>query len=377
MTTSRETQPVARIGSPGELALIIPELLGFWPTESLVVVALGEPRGRVGLIQRLDLPEADCGMSRQVADSILARVTHDGGTKAIVVVWTERADVGAELPRARVVEALADAALRAGVEPLEALLVRAGRWWCYSCTRGCCPEDGTPLSMSSQAESVSLIAVERALNGRAVFASREELAQSLAPVLPPLGRAVRVASLAEAAERSLLASTHDRVGWRIDMLARHRAAMTDLADPRHQLSEIEASDLVVSLGDVPLRDCVLVEALENAAALQRLLEMLCRHALPPFDAPVCALLAWLCHARGDGTLAGIAAERALDDDPLYSAAHLVLDALESAVAPEVMRGSIEACRDETYRVAGLDATGTARATNSGEAAGRRSRSRAR
>lgn len=389
MTTSRDaapdtpphtppgSPPVARIGSPGELALVIPELLGFRPAESLIVVALGEPRGRLGLIQRIDLPPDDQPMPRRVADEIVSRVVRDGGTRAVVVIWTEQADRGAELPWAHLVEALADAALRAGLDAPESILVRGGRWWSYCCTRGCCPEDGTELRKSQAAESVSLVTVERALSGRVVFGSREELAESIAPVLPPLGRGVRDQALADAAERSLAGACADLSGWRAEMLTRYRAAMRDLADPRFRLADQEACDLVVALSDVPLRDCVLVEALEHGAALQHLLETLCRHALPPFDAPVCAILAWLCHARGDGTLASIAAERALDDDPIYSAAHLVLDALESAVPPEVMRSSIAACREETYATAGLDASGQRPRSKRAGAAARRSRPRAR
>lgn len=381
MTTSRDTPadapPVARIGSPGELALVIPELLGFRPAESLVVVALGEPRGRLGLIQRLDLPPDDRPLPPPVADEIVARVVREGGTRVVVLIWTAQADRGAELPRAAIVEALADAALRADLDAPESILVRAGRWWCYTCTRGCCPEEGTALTKAQAAESVSLVAAERALSGRVVFSSREDLARSIATVLPPLGRAVRAEALHEAAERCFTAAAADPVGWRREMLARYRTAMAELADPRSRLSEQDASDLVVAVSDVRLRDCVLIEALEHGPALQHLLETLCRHALPPFDAPVCALLAWLCHARGDGTLAAIAAERALDDDPIYSAAHLVLDALEAAVPPEVMRRSIAACRAETYATAGLDASGQRVRPKPAGVAARRSRPRAR
>lgn len=374
MTTSPDTPPVARIGSPGELALVIPELLGYWPQQSLLVVSLGEPRGRVGLVQRIDLPPPHFALRPAEADEVLHRVVHDGGTRAVVVVFTEESDCDGALPRAAVVEALADAALRAGVELVEAICVRSGRWWCYTCTS--CPTAGTPLEVSADAESVSLVAVERALAGRAVFGSRDELAASIAPAAPSEHWAQR---LGAAAERGLAGAWDGEPAWRLAMLERYRAAMDALADPRHQLTETELCDLVVGLADLRLRDCVLAEVLDRAAALQQLLELLCRHALPPFDAPVCALLAWVSHVRGDGTLAVIAAERALADDPLYSAAHLVLDALEAAVAPELMRSSIELCRAETYEAAGLDSSGRRLATSvkPEAAAARRSRSRAR
>ena len=376
MTTSPDNPPVARIGSPGELALIIPELLGYWPTESLTVISLGEPRGRVGLVQRIDLPPRGSGLSPADADAVLHRVVHDGGTRAVVVVWTEEPDRRAALPRAALVEALGDAALRAGVELIEAILVRGGRWWCYTCTS--CPADGAPLAASAGAESVSLVAVERAVAGRAVFGSRDELARSLAPALP-CSEDDWLDQLGAAAERMLVALLEDPPAWRLAMLERYRAAMDAWADPRQEPDHSELCDLVVSLSDIRLRDCVLAEVLTDRAALQHLLEQLCRRALPPFDAPVCALLAWVCHVRGDGTLAAIAAERALADDELYSAAHLVLDALESAIPPELMRTSIERCQAETYRAAGLDATGRgiSAAVSAEGPAGRRSRSRAR
>lgn len=375
MTTSPDNPPVARIGTPGELALVIPALLGYWPTESLTVISLREPRGRVGLVQRIDLPPSSVALPSHEADAVLHRVTHDGGTRAVVVVWTEEADHDAALPRAAVVESLAAAALRADVDLVEAVLVRDGRWWCYTCTR--CPGQGSALETAADAESVSLICAERALAGRAVFGSRDELAASIAPVLTcPPGEWLEL--LGDAAERAVLEVLERGPAWRLSMLERYRAAMRGLADPRYELADAEVGDLLVGLTDIRLRDCVLAEVLEDADQLQRLLEELCRRALPPFDAPVCALLAWVCHVRGDGTLAAIAAERALDDDPLYSAAHLVLDALEAAVPPELMRTSIEHSRRETYHAAGLDAAGRGLGVDlSRGAAGPRSRSRAR
>jgi hypothetical protein len=64
---------------------------------------------------------------------------------------------------------------------------------------------------------------------------------------------------------------------------------------------------------------------------------------PPFDAPVCATLAWIAYAGGDGVVANIALDRALTTDPDYPLARLIGDALDRQVPPwileEVMRSA--------------------------------------
>jgi hypothetical protein len=53
----------------------------------------------------------------------------------------------------------------------------------------------------------------------------------------------------------------------------------------------------------------------------------------PYDAPPLFLFGWAAWRAGDGTTAGMAAERAVRSDPAYSPADLLLAALAHAVDP--------------------------------------------
>ena len=63
----------------------------------------------------------------------------------------------------------------------------------------------------------------------------------------------------------------------------------------------------------------------------------CGICQPDFVAPPAALLAFTAWQAGDGALASIAIERALEADPEYSMALLVADALHAGLPPSAAR----------------------------------------
>jgi hypothetical protein len=89
-----------------------------------------------------------------------------------------------------------------------------------------------------------------------------------------------------------------------------------------------------------VRDEVATWALEQDDALLALSEQVARLVVPPYDAPVCTLLAWVAYARGDGARAAVALDRALRGDPSYPLALLLQAALDRALPPEVVRQAI-------------------------------------
>ena len=90
--TDTHPDPIAvRISDPGEIAASLPQLLGFRPRESVVLVGLGGPSGsRVGLTVRADIPPAgDAGaLARMLAD----RVCTDRPRAVLLAVVSEAAD---------------------------------------------------------------------------------------------------------------------------------------------------------------------------------------------------------------------------------------------------------------------------------------------
>src|SRR6476469_8558812 len=104
---------------PADLVAAVPYLVGFVPTDSIVVVSLRGPRLRLGLVARLDLP--DPAHVEEAAASLAQFVHRDGPRQAVVLVYDEQpwALLGGR-PRQSLVDALEAALLRHDVPVREA-----------------------------------------------------------------------------------------------------------------------------------------------------------------------------------------------------------------------------------------------------------------
>ena len=330
--------------SPGEIVALVPHLVGFQPAESLVAVSLRPPRKRVGLVLRVDLVDHPA-LVRQVVDSLL----RDGPASSLLVVHTAEPSAP-QHPWSGLVRAVEQGLVERGVGVEEALLVRDGRWWSYRCAEACCPESGTPLDPGS---AVALqVAAAAAYEGRAVLPSRADLVASVRPDLP-LG-AAPVERLQEQARRDLAErrrSDASATGRR--EVERWRAALQAWRDRPVRPAAAETAALVVALRSVAVRDEVASWGAQRDDALLGLLLQVARSAVPPDDAPVLGVLAWVAYARGDGALALVAAERALASEPGYSAATLLLEAIDRIVPAEqvrqVLRGTARELRGRELR----------------------------
>ena len=325
--------PIARVSSPTDLVRLVPHLCGFVPSESLVVLSLRGPRKRVGLTIRVDLPPDD--LVPDLTADLAARLTWDGATEALLVVYTADPE---QRPRRELVAAVSAALAGADVRVQDALLVRDGRWWSYTCDdQRCCPARGVPVSSQPPSPAIGLVEATQALDGRAVLPSRDELVASLRP---PSFLA------AAAAEQALRAAA---AAWAADDPRRRRPVALDalrdalrcMADPRARLQD--PARLVVALGDIGVRDQVLTWVLDEEAALLDLLHRLADVSVAPFDAPVCTLLAVVAWCRGSGALANVALDRALASDPGYSLAALVRAGLDRQVPPAAVRRWLATC----------------------------------
>lgn len=327
--TPVSSRPVARLTSPGDIVATVPTLCGFLPQNSVVVLSLRGPRKRLGLTVRLDLPPP--GQVALVGEALADRVAQDGGGAAAVVVFAAR--------RAPVlVDAVTAACAARSIDVTEALHVADARWSSYACTGPCCPVEGTAVPPVP-----GLVEAEQALDGRAVLASREELVRSLAPPAGPLA-ALATARLESAGQRWLAERQSAGVA------SARRSAVLGAEDALQvvagggTLANDVAAEFAIALHDVLVRDEVATWALERSDALLSLAEQIAGVVVPPHDAPVCTLLAWVAYARGDGARANVALDRALLTDPAYSLALLLRQALDGAVAPAQVRRSMRATR---------------------------------
>ncbi|WP_369138963.1 DUF4192 domain-containing protein [Modestobacter versicolor] len=341
--------PTVHLSGRGDVAAALPQLIGFRPRESLVVVALRGATGlRVGLTARVDLPAAEHRgpVLRELVRSLLT----DGPAAVLLLVVSESDDDAAvppapgsagpvaELPHRPLVHDAVLAFDAAGVAVREAVLVRRGRWWSYDCARGCCaPDVGTPLPGGT-----SPLAAAAALGGQVVEDDRAALVRRIAPVgfLAAAGMAQACDQVGDDLARRTAELGWDEVaeeGWAA-VLAAVEAAGPARDGGGQRLSDREVARLAWGLRDVDLRDRALALALgDSAAAAESVWVDLTRRAPAPLDAAPATLLAVTAWVRGDGALANVALARALDSEPGYTFAVLLRSALDACVPPARIR----------------------------------------
>jgi hypothetical protein len=317
-----------RLKGPADLVAAVPHLIGFVPSESLVVMSLhGADQARVHLTMRFDLPPE--GVEAALAADAVARLEHDGADQAFLACFTEAAG---DLPRVELIAALGVALADVEIGLRDAVLVRGGTWRSYLChDPECC--SGPQEVPSAPLELASL----SAFTGRNVLPDRAALVASLQPV-----DGVARTAMEQALQRHHEALTArrcagERAAVEAESIELFRRAIGGVGASASVPTEDETARLVLALHDVAVRDEVLSWSAGDSDSLRLVLHHLVRHALPPHDAPACTTFAWLAYLAGDAAHAGIALERALATAPSYSLAQLLDEALHQQVHPRLLR----------------------------------------
>jgi Domain of unknown function (DUF4192) len=325
-----------RIGSPLSLLAAIPGLARFQPDHSIVVLGTGHPRAEVEITLRYDLPNpADLRSVAAVAGNVLDILSAQGMTTAAAVGYGGDAEVSP------VAGALRSGAAEAGITLTEVLRVEDNRYWSYICANPeCCPPDGTPFDVADHPVTRAFAA-----SGLQVFASREELAATVAAADGEPAMAMRRAT--RAAERQVVGRV-GRIGRAGHRVARRRLVvavgqpMVAEAISRYRSgAEIDvefAAWVTVALREMRVRDDAWARMLpEHGNAHSRLWAHLTRLAQPGYVAAPASLLAFVAWQQGDGALANVALDRALADNRRYSMAKLLRRALDSGAPPSMAR----------------------------------------
>lgn len=342
------THTVVTVRSPGEILAALPYTIGFHPDQSLVLVSCRGPRRRVEFTMRVDLPEASA--EQPFADDIARRADRAGADGVLIVCYSDEPD-GAALPRRELVDRLLDRCDGLGIVVLDALLVRAGRWWSYVCAAACCPPSGTPLpdGLTGTASEIAAVAVAA---GTSVLADRDCLTASIAPGDDPVALAAMTRALDRTAERMVADGTAAPVAGRAaaagesaqaDTVALVRSALVSRDRGRCDLGADLAARVIFGLHDKRARDEVMTIPLDaDPAACLALFTDLARRAPDHDAAPVCTVVAAAAYLAGDGALANVALDRALTCRPGYEMALLLRGMLDAQVRPgrlrEVLRG---------------------------------------
>lgn len=287
------------------------------------------PHGRVKLAFRFDLPDppsaevaaaaADHAVTvlRQVRTTAVIGVGYGPGTLVTPIADTMRV----VLPRE-------------GIRLHDILRVDEGRYWSYLCADpACCPADGVPVPDSDHPAARTLAAA-----GVTARAGRAEVAESIAPVTGSVTDAIAQAT--KQAERTLAGylGVCGPDAARTTCLDLVRAAISAYRDGEAITGHLQLARIALALTGIEIRDDAWARMdPDHRDAHLRLWTDLTRHAQPGYVAAPASLLAFTAWQSGDGALANLALDRAFDDDPGYSMARLLREAVDAGLPPSAAR----------------------------------------
>jgi hypothetical protein len=336
---AKSARPAAllRIGSPDTVLAVIPGLLGFHPTRSLVVVGAAPPRGRIQVAFRYDLPDPpDVGAAAKIAAHAAAILTRHQLPLAIAVGYGPGPMV------TPVVDALIRELRRADITLHDTLRVENGRYWSYSCRDPrCCPAEGVPFDLTGHPAAAAMSAA-----GNKALRDRAALAATIAPLGGLAEESMRQAT--RRAERHVAdlirkAAASGGPGGAAELvIAEGLRAVGEAIGAYQRGGRITGDDrlawLAVSLADVRVRDDAWARMVpEQVQAHLRLWTDLVRRVPARYVPAPASLLAFTAWQAGNGALANVAAQRALAADPEYSMAMLILEAIGAGIPPTAAR----------------------------------------
>ncbi len=364
MTTTDDVTPI-RISGPAGLLAVVPSMLGFHPTNSLVLMCLSGGRRRVGPVARVDLAK---GHDRATAEHLAnhARLHAD---EVVVISYQD------SRRRPPMLDDLLSALARAGIDVMDAMVVRGGRVRPALNAAMERAHPGVPVPDADDPQ-VRQLAAAGALAGRTVLSDRDQLRRSIAG--PRGARLAQARRHIDEAAAGRLPTVGDSPpdddpaaetphGRRPDQAAttgdsREHVLRSDPfrtrsnacgagvpANQRDRGSDRRGGDGIGCDAHRHLvRDTVMIRAV---AEIDRpWLPMLIASATWTPDAlaaPLCSVLAMVAYRHGDGALAQIAVDRCLAAEPRNSLAHLMIAIMSAGVRPEELERIARAGLDPT------------------------------
>jgi hypothetical protein len=325
---------LVRITSPSSLLALVPQLMGFEPRDSIVVVGTRPPRGLVQLTVRFDLPPAaDPEIANEIARHALSVLVAQGFRTGVSVGY------GSGRLVTPVTDALRRHAAGLGFRLTEVLRAEDGRYWSYLCTEpACCPAEGVPYDVPGHPVTAQFVAA----GAPPVLTDRAQLAATLAAVDGAAARAMSEATRRAEDRATLLAARAAGSGRRGAARALMASEGLDAVRRAIDASRVgggvllddDAAWLTLALLDLRIRDDAWAR-MDPAywGDHLRLWTDLTRRARPGYVAPVASLLAFVAWQAGNGALANVALDRAQADDPGYTMAILLRDVINAGTSP--------------------------------------------
>lgn len=330
-----DDHPDLDLNRPGALIAALPAILGFTPENSLVLVSVD--RGEVGAVLRVDL-------SADLIDGLddLVTVAAGASPEAAIAIIVDAEGTLCPLcidGHQRLCTALADSLSVHDIPLWAAHLVDqvgvGGKWHCVD---GCGSRGVVDDPESSPVTAAAVY------DGRRLYGRRADL-RAVFEIHDP-HRPPRIAE-------AITALQHGDVGSR-DGTGRSRGTVQNTLEAIERagagaaLTDAESAVLAYGLSDVQARDTLYALAVgEHADAAETLWVGLSRCLPEPWRVEALVQLAFCAYVRGDGPLAGLALEEALQTDPAHRMASLLDSALRYGMRPERIRE----LADTGYRLA--------------------------
>ena len=313
------------VRTPADFLAAVPYLIGFHPTDSVVVVGIAGHK--VLFAARSDLPPpGDDVQGRTAATGLAEMVARQAVDDATVIGYGEPHRVTPAVLR------IGDALRRQSIQVLDILRVTDERYWSYLCDEpGCCPDDGTPYSPEH-----SVIAAQATYAGAVVLPDRQALVAQLEPVTGE-ARAVMTAATERAEKR--LAGVPEAEFARY--VRRSGRALVREAERRCRAGRLLTDDEVAWLGVLLVDTSVRDYAWERIGVEDwrlRLWTDVLRRVEPAYVPAPAGLLGFAAWRQGLGTQAQAAVDRALAADEGDRMALLLAEILDYGLPPSALTG---------------------------------------
>lgn len=300
------------LSDPGQLIALVPQVLGFHPVNSIVVLNLGGEQGTtVCAAARADLPSRALysDLAARLAMVLAAQDAHDA--MLLIVAGAEQ---DGTLPHRDLLTKCTAQFAQVDIE------IRHRIWSSGTVV-------GSPWRCYEDASCAGSVAEPVVVAGQPVCERREDIVASLAPVDDD--------TLARRAD--LLAGATD-TGPSDDRLRLVEAAVDRAVADILPESDEDIVALAMALTDHVVRDACLAQPDEaHALAAERLWTTVVRGVPAPERAEPACLLGMCAYHRGNGVLAGIALDLAVLADPGHRLTYLIRTALSLGVLPSRMQ----------------------------------------
>jgi hypothetical protein len=306
--------------SAHDLITAVPFLIGFHPTDSIVLISIKDEA--IGLAMRIDLPtELDSDAIELLAHHFLRE---EAQSALLVAYMPDSRDDGDSL-----LISLGAGLIRSGIDIQESIVVRGGRYRSIICRdASCCPAMGVSIPIIEESE----IAAEHVVAGIPMpYANISDLAETISADPSSLelqwSDEVNRFYIAEDSEE-LRALRRDGVET-MDLLVDEYRVGHGLTD------RILAARMIGRMSDVQVRDYALGVHGEDTYDLYfTMWRELLRLAPRGFVAPIACIVAAMAYEGGDGALAQKALDRAFADDEKYPLAQLLRRVFNAGWPPE-------------------------------------------